>query len=132
MAGNPPYYDNYRWGGPSGIRLPQEVFSVTSTMAQDKETDINIGGVGVTNTINLSLDQTRSSYYTFTNAGTGATTVQWPAVLPGLQFTVFNNSGQSLTAKVAGKTGITILTAKRAILVMDGPSGDIQRVTADT
>lgn len=132
MAGNPPYYDNYRWGGPGGLRMPQEAYP--ATCAIDKETDINVGGAGTTNTINLDLTQTRSSYYTLTNGGSGATTVVWPAVLPGLVFTVFNNTGQAQTAtfKVSGGTGIAVADGKRAILVMDSASGDIARVTADT
>jgi len=133
MGGNPPYYDNIRYGGPAsggGIRYPQE--AGPGTFALDKETDINVGGAGTTNTINLSLNQTRSSYYTLTNAGSGATTVQWPAVLPGLVFTVYNNSGQSSVWKVTGGTGITVANTKKAILVMDSVAGDILRVTADT
>lgn len=130
MAGSPPYYNNVRWGGPQGVRIPQEAFP--GTMALVKETDINVGGAGTTNTVNLSLDQTRSSYYTLTNAGSGATTVVWPAVLPGLVFTVYNNSGQSSVWKVSGGTGITVANSKKAILVMDSAAGDILRVTADT
>ena len=130
MAGNPPDYDNQRWGGPKGVRIPQEAFP--ATMALTKETDLNVGGAGTTNTITLDPTQIRSSYYTVTNAGSGATTVVWPAVLPGIVFTVYNNSGQSATFKVTGKTGITVATAKMAILTMDSASGDIKRVTADT
>ena len=129
MAGSPPYYDNYRWGGPGGVRIPQEAFP--ATMALVKETDINVGGAGTTNTINLSLDQTRSSYYVITNPGSGATTVKWPAVLPGLVFTVYNNTNQSSVWMVLGKTGITVATTKKAMLMMDSTSGDIVRLTAD-
>lgn len=133
MAGNPPYYDNIRYGGTEkagGIRYPQE--AGPGTFALDKEIDINVGGAGTTNSINLSLNQTRASYYTVTNAGSGATTVNWPAVLPGLVFTVYNNSGQSCTFKVTGLTGIAVADTKKAILVMDSVAGDILRVTADT
>lgn len=130
MAGNPPYYDNLRWGGPGGLRFPQEAYP--ATIALVKETDINVGGAGTTNTVTLDLTQTRSSYYTLTNAGSGATTVKWPAVLPGLQVTVYNNSGQSSVWMVTGKTGITVANAKIAILVMDSVLGDLKRVTADT
>lgn len=130
MAGSPPYYDNRRWGGPRGLRIPQEAFPATIDLV--KETDINVGGAGSTNTVNLSLDQIRSSYYTLTNAGSGASTVVWPAVLPGLVVTVYNNSGQSSVWKVAGATGITVADAKIATLVMDLVLGDLKRVTADT
>lgn len=130
MPANPPYYDNVRWGGPQGVRIPQEAFP--ATMALVKEVDIDVGGAGTTNTINLSLNQTRSSYYIVTNAGSGATTINWPAVLPGLVFTVYNNSGQDVVFVVTGLTGVTVADGKRAILVMDSSTGDIERVTADT
>ena len=130
MAGTPPDYSNIRWGGPKGGRIPQEIFPATFLMK--KETDINVGGAGTTNSINLDPSQTQSSYYTVTNAGSGATTINWPGVFPGINFTVFNNSGQNVTFKVTGKTGITVATGKRAILVMDSVAGDIARVTADT
>ena len=129
MAGSPPYYDNYRWGGPGGLRFPQEAYP--ATVALVKETDINVGGAGTTNTINLSLDQTRSSYYVITNPGSGATTVVWPAVLPGLVVTVYNNTNQSSKWMVTGKTGITVATTKTAMLVMDSGTGDLKRLTAD-
>lgn len=135
MAGSAPWYSNLRWGGvKTGVRIPQEAFATdgSSTMEMSQEVDINVGGAGTTNSINLTLNQTRASYYTLTNAGSGATTVNWPAVLPGLVFTVYNNSGQSSVWKVTGKTGITVATSKMAILVMDSASGDIKRVTADT
>src|SRR5271157_5560230 len=109
MAGTPPDYDNIRWGGPKGVRLPQEVFP--ATMAVKKETNIDIGGAGSTNTINLDSSQVMSSYYSLKNAGSGATTVVWPAVIPGWNFTVFNTSGQNITFKITGKTGITVATA---------------------
>lgn len=130
MAGNPPDYNNYRWGGPQGGRIPQEMFP--ATFAITKEMDINVGGAGSTNTINLDPSQQRASYYYVSNAGSGATTINWPAVLPGVVFTVFNSSGQNCIFKVKGLTGITVATAKHAILAMDKTAGDIVRVTADT
>lgn len=130
MAGTPPDYDNQRWGGPSGGRIPQEMFP--ATFAITKEVDINVGGAGTTNSINLDPSQLRASYYTVTNAGSGATTINWPAVLPGIVFTVYNNSGQNVIFKVTGKTGITVATSKHAILAMDKVAADILRVTADT
>jgi len=130
MAGTPPDYDNVRWPGADGLRVPQEM--APATLAITKEIDINVGGAGTTNTVNLTPDQLRAPYYTVTNAGSGATTINWPAVLPGIVFTVYNNSGQACTFKVTAKTGISVANAKRAILAMDKVSGDITRVTADT
>jgi len=130
MAGTAPTYDNIKWGGPQGCRIPQEVFP--ATMSVIKETDINIGGAGTTNTITISPDQTLSSYYTLTNAGSSTTTVNFPVLHNGFTFVVFNNSGQTATFKITGKTGIAVVSGKRATLVMDKVAGDIQRVTADT
>jgi hypothetical protein len=129
-GGTAPDYDNERMGGPDGIRIPQEMGKCT--FAVTKEVDINIGGAGSTNTINLTPDQLRASYIALTNAGSGATTVNWPAVLPGVVFTVWNNSGQAATFKVTGKTGISVANGKRAILAMDSVLADIARVTPDT
>jgi hypothetical protein len=100
-------------------------------MSVKKETDINL--TGASSTVALSPDQQFSSYYTFAS-GSQATTITWPAVNPGFVFTVSNQSGTSLTFKVVGGTGVTVATAKRAILVMDKSltTPDIARVTADT
>src|ERR1017187_3977924 len=130
MAGTAPTYDNVKWGGPQGLRIPQEVFP--ATMAVVKETDINIGGSGTTNTITIDPSQTLSSYYTLTSAGSGATTVNFPVLHNGFVFTVWNNSGQAATLKITGKTGISVANGKRAVLVMDKVLGDLARVTADT
>ena len=132
MAGNAPYYDNVRWGGPSGLRVPQEQGKADLDVI--KEVDINVGGAGTTNTITLTPDQTEASYYTLANAGSGATTVVWPACFNGRVFVVYNKSGQSSVWKVTGATGITVANTKRATLVMDGSlsTPDIARVTADT
>lgn len=127
MAGLPPDYDNYRWGGPKGGRIPQEVFPATFRMKI--ETDINIGGAGTTNTINLDPSQTQSSFYTFVSAGSGATTVVWPGAFPGHNFVAYNNSGQSLTLKVTGQTGVTLANGTYAFLEMN--KTDIVRVTPD-
>ena len=130
MAGTAPNYSNAKWGGPQGLRVPQEVFP--ATMAVVKETDIDIGGAGTTNTITIDPSQTLSSYYSLTNAGSGATTVNFPVLHNGFSFVVWNNSGQAATFKVTGKTGISIANGKRATLVMDKVLGDLARVTADT
>ena len=130
MGGNAPTYDNVRWGGPQGVRLPQEVFP--ATMAVLKETDINVGGAGTTNSITLDSSQSASSYYTVTNAGSGATTINFPVMHNGITFGVFNNSGQSVTFKVTGKTGVAVANGKRAFLVYDKVAADIARMSPDT
>ena len=129
MAGSAPYYDNQKWGGPQGVRIPQEVFP--ATMAVVKETDINVGGAGSTNTITIDPSQTLSSYYTLTNAGSGATTINFPVLHNGFVFTVYNNSGQSSIWKVTGKTGVTVANGYKAVLLFDKVAADIVRVTPD-
>lgn len=131
MAATPPDYDNVRWGGPDGLRVPQEAGK--ATLALKQEIDINVGGAGSTNTVNLTSAQQSGSYYTVTNAGSGATTVNFPVgAAPGHVFTVYNNSGQTCTFKVSGLTGVAVANAKKAILVVDKVAGDVLRVTADT
>jgi len=130
MAGTPPDYDNVRWGGPDGLRVPQEAGK--ATLSLKLEVDINVGGAGTTNTVNLLPSQILGSYITVTNAGSGATSIVWPGVFPGHHFVAYNNSGQSAIFLVTGKTGITVANGKRAILVIDKVAGDVTRVTADT
>jgi len=129
MAGTPPDYDNVRWAGPDGLRVPLEMGK--ATLAVTQEQDINVGTQGTANVVTLQSSQLRATVYYVTNAS-GAASLVWPAVLPGVQFTINNQSGQALTAKVTGKTGIVVASTKKAILAMDATSGDIVRVTADT
>lgn len=128
MAGTAPDYSNIRMGGPKGLRIPAEGGPATFTLK--KLVSINIGGVGSTNTVTLTPAQALGSEIILTNAGSGATTVVFTGALPGHIFVVFNNSGQAATFKVLGQTGISVATAKRAILIIE--SADVARVTADT
>jgi hypothetical protein len=126
-----PDYDNQRYGGPDGIRYPAEAGKATFALKQ--EIDINVGGAGTTNTVNLTSLQVDGSYYTVTNAGSGATTVNFPVgAAVGHVFAVYNNSGEACTFKVSGQTGVSVANSKKAILVVDKVAGDILRVTADT
>jgi hypothetical protein len=127
-AGSPPDYDNVRMIGPQGLRIPTE--QGKATFALKYHVALNVGGAGVTNTINLPVNQTLGSDYVVTNAGSGATTVVWPGSFPGHFFVVYNNSGQACTFKVTGQNGISVANSMHAILVDNGT--DIARVTADT
>jgi hypothetical protein len=102
-----------------------------ATLAITKEVDINIGTQGSSNVVNLNANQLRATYYYLTNAS-GAATINFPVVLPGVVFTVSNQSGQTVTLLVKGKTGVAVASTKHAILAMDTTAGDIVRVTADT
>lgn len=126
MAGTAPDYANARWPGSDGLRVPQEM--APATFGVTKEVDINVGAATA---ITLNPSQLRAPYIYVSNAAAAAA-ISWPAVCPGLVFTVSNQSGQTVTFKVLGKTGIAVATAKHAILAMDNTAGDIVRVTADT
>ncbi len=135
-----PNYDNVQWPGAGGLRIPTEGFGLggpgnpCGTIDVAAEVDINVGGSGTTNTINLTAQQSIASYVTVTNGGTGATTIKWPACQPGSFVVVFNNTAhaQTCTFMVTGKTGVAVADGKRAILVFDKVAGDLVRVTADT
>jgi hypothetical protein len=133
MAGTPPNYDNVQWPGADGIRVPTEVIGSSGagtsggTLALTKQVTHNYGATAAA--WNLSAAETQASHYIVTNAS-GAAQAVFPGAFPGKRFSVFNNSGQTITFLVTGQTGVAVLTAKRAILVCE--STDIARVTADT
>lgn len=130
MAGTAPDWDNVRWGGSqsNGLRVPQEMAPATLTIK--KILTVNVGGAGSTNTVALQANQCLASYLIVTNAGSGASTLTWPAAFPGYVVVVYNNSGQNAIFEVTGQAGITVANTKRAILVCDATT--FQRVTADT
>ena len=127
MAGSAPYYDNVRMGGPDGIRIPQEAGKATFTV------DKSIAHSYASGTADWSMnpEETAGSVYSVTLAG-GAANAIFPAYLPGKLFIVNNGSGQTITFKVTGKTGIAVGTGKAAVLFMDSVASDVQRATADT
>jgi hypothetical protein len=53
--------------------------------------------------------------FTVTNAGGEADAV-FPAVVSGKQFTVHNNSGQTVTFKVSGQTGAATTDGKYSLV----------------
>jgi hypothetical protein len=127
MAGTAPYYDNERYGGPSGIRYPQEAGKATFMV------DKNVSHSYASGTAdwNMNPEETAGSVYSVILAG-GAANAIFPALVPGKHFVVNNGSGQTITFKVTGKTGIAVVNLKAALLFMDSVAGDVQRVTADT
>jgi len=130
MAGSAPNYDNVRWpGSPStGLRVPQE--QAPATLAVINQANINVGGSGSTNTVNLLPTQTLATELVVTNAGSGATTLVWPAAFPGFVFSVYNNSGQALNLEVTGQSAITgPANGTRAMFVIE--SANVARLTPD-
>ena len=64
-----------------------------------------------------------------TNANGSANAIL-QSVKPGKMYVLYNGSGQAITLKVSGQTGIAVANTKMAILVCNAT--DIVRVTADT
>jgi hypothetical protein len=135
MAANPPYYDQVMWPGGDGIRVPTEVFGSEgrgtpgATIAVLKDVAHNYGAAHAD--WNLSPDETAGSVYSVTSAN-GAANAVFPAYIPGKIFVVNNGSGQAVTFKVTGKTGIAVANGKAAQLFMDPVALDVQRSNADT
>jgi hypothetical protein len=104
MAGNPPDYDNERYGGPDGIRVPQEVGKCTYVVRRD------ITLTAITGTITLPIDQAGSSYFSITD--TGATTLIFPS-LPSHAFVINNLAASTgtVTVEVLGQTATPIAVA---------------------
>jgi hypothetical protein len=118
-------------GGPHGIRIPTEVHDNTIsgvTFGTIKEVSHSYAAAHADWT--LTYSEMGASYITVTNASGGAANAILPVADPGRIYVVYNISGQAVTFKVTGQTGIAVATAKTAILVCNVT--DIQRVTADT
>ncbi len=128
-----PYYDNVQWPGGDGIRVPTEVFGSNGAgkpggvIALDKEVLHSYGSAAVDWTLNPA--ETAGAVFRPTLAS-GAVNAIFPAVFPGKVFVVNNTSGQALTVKVAGQTGIAVASTKVATLSFNAT--DVIRVTADT
>lgn len=129
MAGTPPDYDNVRWPGGDGLRVPQEAAPATLTVK--KLSNVNIGTQGSANSVTLFPSQSQSSELVVTNSvsSTTAATVVFPGAFPGHIFVAYNNTASGCTFKVVGQTGISVGSGKRAVLVIE--STDVARASAD-
>lgn len=130
-----PYYDLVMWPGADGLRVPTEVLGSAgrgvpgATIAVLKAVSHSYGSAAAD--WNLNPAETAGSVYSVTSASGGANAI-FPAYIPGKCFVVNNGSGQAITFKVTGKTGIAVANGKAATLFMDAVAGDVQRATADT
>jgi len=128
-----PNYDDVMMPGAGGIRIPTEVLgsggagNPGATFEVVKQVSHSYGSAHAD--WNLAPYETAGSYFIVTSASQAANAV-FPAAQPGAVFTVYNNSGYTITFKVSGQTGVGVTNGKRAILVCG--STDIARVTADT
>lgn len=125
MGGTAPDYDNVRMGGPDGLRIPTEASKATFVLKKLISHSYASGSADW----NMTPDEAQGSYYSVTSAGGGANAI-FPAAYPGKIFVVNNTSGQTITFKVSGGSGVGVTTSKSAVLVCT--ASDIARVTADT
>ncbi len=99
-----PYYDDVRWPGAGGLRVPNE--AAPASLAVYKELDLT----GVSGTVTLNAQQAGRNYITVSN--TAATTLVFPS-LPGKAF-IINNlaaSSGSVTVEVSGQSATPIAVA---------------------
>jgi hypothetical protein len=66
----------------------------------------------------MTTQEALGSLFTVTNAG-GAADAVFPVVVPGKSFSVYNNSGQAVTFKVAGQAGAATTTGKYSTWTMN-------------
>ncbi len=130
-----PYYDCVMWPGGDGLRVPTEVLGSAgpgtpgATIAVLKAVSHSYGAAHAD--WNMAPAETAGSVYSVTSANAAANAI-FPAYIPGKCFVVNNGSGQAVTFKVTGKTGIAVANGKAAQLFMDPVAGDVQRANADT
>lgn len=130
MGGTAPYYENVLWPGGDGFRVPTNAIGVAgsvSTLSLVRYHTHDYGAAAADWLISPAGQE--SSYIVVTNAS-GAANAVWPAAYPGQIYAVFNNSGQAITFKVTGQSGVAVANGKRAFLVMG--TADLARMTADT
>lgn len=101
--------------------------TVAMTQGQGKFTSAATSG-----TVTLDQKQAQASGIITSVTLTNDLTFNVPAGIPGLQYTVENNTSgaHNVNVGVTGGTAITVAQGKRAIVISDGTN--MQRVTADT
>ena len=112
MPANPPYYDDVRWPGAGGLRVPQE--SAPATLSIEKMVTLNGNGAS---TITLNSGQVGASELVITNMGSITSVVSYPAAFPGRVVLIKNStgSGSSATIKVTGQTGFSLADGSHVI-----------------
>lgn len=128
MAGTPPNYDDVRWPAKDGLRVPQEAGAATLDVSL--LVTIALGALTAAASVTLNSAQTAASELVVTGSGAFATTLILPTAFPGSSYILFNNTANTVTLMVAGQTGVTVASGKRALLVCEAT--DVARVTADT
>jgi hypothetical protein len=132
MPASAPDFDNVRWGGPDGLRVPQEVGK--ATLLVGKEVDLVL--TNMTSPILLTTQQL-GNYFTLASAS-GAFTISFPYGSGSKLFLVANHSGQTITFNIAAgpggnpaaSTGVAVSTAFRQLLCIDHALGDVRPAAA--
>jgi hypothetical protein len=102
-GGTAPDYDNVRWPGADGLRVPQEV--APATLMVKKEVDLG----SISGSVTLNPTQSLVSFITATP--TANSTIIWPACFPGLVVTVANLAAATytLTCEISGNSTNTVV-----------------------
>lgn len=131
-----PYYDNQQWPASGGIRIPNELFgsgapgNPSATMEVFSELDLT-AAMFTSNVITLTPSQAMASFISMPLSGlTGAATIKYPVCQPGNSVVVVNNSGESVTVMVTGKTGISLATGYQQAFMHSNRLGDIVATSA--
>lgn len=125
MQASAPDYDNVRWGGADGLRLPTEAGKATFAIKQL----VTVAG-GSSSTYALQSNQVDASLLLITAMSTATNNVvTLPAAIPGHIYAFKNSSGSACTFKVTGQTGTSVGIGSHAILVCNAT--DIERWTPD-
>jgi hypothetical protein len=127
-----PDYDDVRWPGKGGLRVPNEV--APASLAISKEIDLVF--TNLTSPVLLTPQQL-GTYFTFASAS-AAFTVSFPYGSASKIFAVANHSGQTITVNIAAgpggapaaSTGVAVATGERQLLCIDHAVGDVRPLAA--
>lgn len=84
--------------------------------------------LAVTDNTTLTDDQAKNHIIEFTGTLGAGKTMTFPAT-DGYTYSLYNNTGQTLTMKVSGQTGFAVANGKRCTAYCDGT--DMRRTSAD-
>lgn len=123
-----PDFDNVRWGGADGLRVPTELGK--ATLIAGKEVDLVLTGLSSP----LLLTPLQLGNYITVASASGAFTISFPYGSASKQILVANHSGQTITFNIAAgpsgspaaSTGVPVSNNFRQLLCIDHALGDIR------
>jgi hypothetical protein len=120
------FFDNYRWGGPGGLRVPQEMGGAGFDVFKEYDATATTGTVTLTNS--------QSGASLFTATPTANMTLVFPACWKGRMISVMNLAAAtfSITCEVSGNTTNTAVVSANtnALVVFTGSNGGMAVVVA--